>query len=190
MAFAESRAGTQALSRYVVIWRASRIFRNTDALWTAAIMTPIDCNVKAFEDFTLALGPLAPHLELKLRLIAHPECLLKFVEGVLLKEGAHQTSPYLLPHQIGCGIAAAWQLAVAVFQSCAQDATVDAMLDPSSPPPRVSLEEAHLRHLQALDFVSKSVDESNAHSAGFRRRALKAARSAILRLAGSLVVEW
>ena len=61
-AIAAARGGSSALARYVAMWRASKVCRATAALWTSAIITPIDCNVIPFEDFTLALSLLAPQL--------------------------------------------------------------------------------------------------------------------------------
>ena len=84
-AIANARGGSNALARYVAMWRASKVCRATAALWTSAIITPIDCNVKAFEEFRFSLGFAAPELQWKLRPIARPECLLKFAEGVILK---------------------------------------------------------------------------------------------------------
>ena len=94
-AYADGRTSTPAsmcstaptpvhVSRYVAMWRSYKVSRATTALWTSAIITPIDCNVKAFEEFQFALGFLPPEVQWKLRPIARPECLLKFAEGVIL----------------------------------------------------------------------------------------------------------
>ena len=56
----------------------------------------------------------------ELRNAAH--VLLKFAESVILKQGSAATSAFLLPHQLGCGVPAACQLAVTLVQSWSQDA--------------------------------------------------------------------
>ena len=116
-ATADVRGGFEALAAYVTMWKSSRVTRFTAHLWTSAIVTPIDCNAKSCLEYALCMGYEAPLLTWKLRPIARAECLLKFAEGVILKEDEHLTSKFLLPHQLGCGVSAACQLAVTIVQS-------------------------------------------------------------------------
>ena len=109
------------------MWRASKVCRATAELWTSAIITPIDCNVKAFEEFRFSLGFAAPDIQWKLRPIARPECLLKFIEGVLIQAQREEFLKRLEPHQLGVGTPDACPIVVTLLQSWLTEARDEAI---------------------------------------------------------------
>lgn len=110
--------------------------------------------------------------------------------GVILRETSDLTAAFLSPHQIGCGVPAACQLAVTVVQSWAADAVANARALPDPLQPEFDPVEACRRQAEALEFVISSVDESNAYGALFRSKGLLATRRVAIHLAGILASQW
>ena len=87
----DAPTGVQTLAEYAKMWSTGDVTCETQWLWTAAIIAPLDC------------GP-QPSGKKKIRPIALAECLLKFAETCIIDECRDDVQRRFIPHQLGCGV--------------------------------------------------------------------------------------
>ena len=61
------------LKKWCQLWASGKVSSTTSELWTAAVISPIDCGETTTDD---------GHIKRKLRPIGLAEVLLKFAEGI------------------------------------------------------------------------------------------------------------
>ena len=82
------------MARWSTMWAKGAVSRRVAALWTSAIVSPIDCGEKVD----------APG-QRKIRPIACSEALLKMADSAVLDGLQKEIETALEPHQLGCGAA-------------------------------------------------------------------------------------
>ena len=169
MAIAREPSGLVALKRLAGQWRRGRISSYTAMLFTGACMTPIDLGWRPPEPGE------QPYQRRKLRPIGGPECLIKYIEGVLVQLEKPSLTKALEPHQMGCGAPDACPVVVTTVQSWLKQAQQGSQWD------GVCEQE---------DLVAVSLDETNAYGNAFRSSCLEGVHVYAPGLAGILAAEW
>ena len=95
IAVGETKSGVAALARWSTMWAKGAVTVEVAKLWTAAVVSPIDCGEAASADGLPAARKLRP--------IACSEALMKLAEGVVLDAMAKQMEEVFEPRQLGCG---------------------------------------------------------------------------------------
>ena len=111
----------------------------------------------------------------KIRPIAGPECLIKYIEGVLVQLEKLTLTKALEPHQMGCGAPDACPVIVTAVQSWLAQARQGTQRDGQG------FEE---------DIVAVSLDETNAYGNAFRSSCLNGTMAYGRGLAGMLAAQW
>ncbi|CAK0795081.1 unnamed protein product [Prorocentrum cordatum] len=155
--------GIKALAWRAQVRKQGRAQDATIELWTAACVTPVDCD-------WARVGPGQP-AQRKLRPIACAEVLMKLVEGACIDEESASMLAALEPRQLGCGAPDGAPLIVHLARSWAE--RVQAASEPEDDP-----------------FVAASVDLENAYGRAFRSSCLRGCRKRLPAIAALAAAQW
>ena len=116
--------GAIVLKRWCKMWIAGSVSMATSVLWTAAVISPIDCG-ETLDD--------QGRIKRKLRPIALAEALLKFAEGLAVDAALPQLTAFLEPAQLGAATPDGAPIIIRAIRSWAAD-IVESAHNPATTP--------------------------------------------------------
>ena len=156
--------GVQALAKWATMWQGAAVTSPTASLWTAAIVTPVDCGPAVLEEGEAPCRKLRP--------IACSEALLKVAESAATDSVQQELLAALEPRQMGCGTPDGTGVIVSTVRSWASTA----------------LQRDGLRHSDPEVF--ESLDLLNAYGRAFRSACIRGARKRAPSLAPMMAAQW
>ena len=164
IAVGETKGGVAALARWATMWARGAVTVEVARLWTAAVVSPIDCGEVASADGLPATRKLRP--------IACSEALMKLAEGVVLDAMAKQLEGVFEPRQLGCGAPDGAGVIVSLMRSWAVEARQGHEGRQDDPEALVGL------------------DYENAYGRAFRSACMRGARRRMPALAPMIAGQW